>query len=39
MIGAVGSGKSTLLMAILGEIPILQGTVLTRANAEIVLAE
>lgn len=39
LIGAVGFGKSSLLMAILGEIPVLQGTVLTKKGTEIVLAE
>ena len=39
VIGSVGSGKSSLLMAILGEMPIQQGTVLTKKSIEIVLAE
>ena len=40
MIGAVGTGKSSLLLAILGEMPIHDGTVLQDKSAkEIVLAE
>ena len=39
VIGPVGGGKSTLLMAILGEVPIIEGTVLTRAGVKMTLAE
>jgi ABC-type cobalamin/Fe3+-siderophores transport system ATPase subunit len=39
VIGQVGSGKTSLLLAMLGEMPIEEGTVLTKQNASIVYAE
>jgi len=35
----VGTGKTSLLMAILGEMPIHEGTVLTKQDTLFVLAE
>ena len=40
VIGAVGTGKTSLLMAILGEMPIQEGTVIHNKSArEMVFAE
>lgn len=39
MIGAVGCGKTSLLMAILGEMPIQEGTMFCDTSTEVVLAE
>ena len=39
VIGTVGSGKTTLLLSILGEVPIQEGTVYTKALEDIVLVE
>ena len=39
VIGQVGSGKTSLLLAMLGEMPIEEGTILTKQNASIVYAE
>ena len=39
VIGAVGSGKTSLLLSILGEVPIQDGTVYTKASEDIVFVE
>ena len=39
VIGAVGSGKTSLLLSILGEVPIQEGTVYTKASEDIVFVE
>ena len=39
VIGAVGSGKTSLLLSVLGEVPIQEGTVYTKASEDIVFVE
>lgn len=39
VIGKVGAGKSSLLLAILGEVPVVKGSLRIRAGASIAYAE
>ena len=39
IIGTVGSGKTSMLLATLGEMPLVTGSILTKADTKIVYAE
>ena len=39
IIGGVGSGKTSLLMAILGEIPVKEGSIYTQPDTVVSYAE